>query len=122
MTEGGKAVGWGVGPGFGGASNSLVQPPVATGHGFTGQWLIGGKGRAVELDPGLGQQLALAPAAVALHQQADASQVTGGHIRIGRANKGAAGIGFPHRRGDPQRLKQSRPGVVGIRLCTDHAL
>ncbi|MNL86106.1 hypothetical protein D3C87_2146730 [compost metagenome] len=56
---------------------------MAAGHGVVLIGLIAGERFAVEGDPVFGQQLPVAPTAVAGHQQTDSGQIPGGEVGIG---------------------------------------
>ncbi|MNO93266.1 hypothetical protein D3C76_848630 [compost metagenome] len=97
-----------------------VQPPVRAGHRLAGRMLPGPVvrgGGEHEAQPVLRQQAALPPESVALHQQADARQVAGAHVQVGRGDEGAGAIAFPHRRADAQRLEQRGPGIVRVTVA-----
>ncbi|MCY1362978.1 hypothetical protein D9M69_497200 [compost metagenome] len=83
--------------------------------------LVVGEGGAVEGYPVCRQQLAITPAAAALHQQADAGQVTGGQVAVGGTHVGAGRIGFPDGGTDAQGLEQCAPGIVRVGLLAHHA-
>ncbi|VFT63163.1 Uncharacterised protein [Pseudomonas aeruginosa] len=111
-------------PGRPRAFHRTVQPPLAARHRLALLFRarpVAGEGRQVELDPCQRQQLPLAPAPVALHQQADARQVAGAHVDVRRADERAGGVSLPYRRTDAQRLEQRAPGVLGI-VRAEHAV